>query len=578
MRSIITCIVGHVDSGKTSLSDTLRGTHVQKQEVGGITQKIGGTTFDKESLKKMMGSLYKKEPQIDGLLLLDTPGHNCYTNMRVTGMEASDIVIVVVDINKGLEKETINCLEILENKKVPYVIALNKLDKIYGYRINENHINLQKSFKLQDKQIMDYLKSLSNNIICQLANIGDGINASLYYENNNIKDFISMVPISAKTGVGIPDLTMLLVSLAEKTSILKKKLTLQANNRGYIIENMRDSKLGNGYMAILCDGEIKKNNKIVCLNNNNEIKTYDIKELYLPEEGTETKNKINVVHYINDTIKASNIIFIKIDDSDTLMNSSLFYITENEFTEDILLYMKQYNEQKNDYIKLKIQKEGVYFCVPSMGMLYACINFANINISGYSLGTITKADIIKAKYKGTDILEDEIYNKKYSVILNYQSEDNISGEIKEYAKSNNVKIISNELIHKLFEDYDKYKDSIYEEIKCKHPNIILPFKLNILPQYVFRKNNPIIIGIKVSSGNIKKGNMIQIKDNYIGKIMTIQKNKKEVEIAKLNDEVCISIDSKLKYDDDFNSNDIFETYYSDDDKQLINRYTDVFKI
>ena len=425
---------------------------------------------------------------------------------------------------------------------------------------------------------MEYLKSLSNNIICQLATVGDGINASLYYENNSIKDFISMVPVSAKTGIGIPDLTMLLVSLAEKTSILKKKLTIQDNNRGYIIENMRDSKLGNGYMVILCNGEIKKHNKIICLNNNNEIKTYHIKELYLQEEGTETKDKINVVQCVNDTIKASNIVFIKIDDFDTLMNGSLFYITENEFTEDILLYMKQYNEQKNDYIKLKTQKEGIYFCVPSIGMLYACINFANINISGYSLGTITKADIIKAKYKGSGVFEDNIYNKKYSVILNYQFDDNISSEIKEYAKLNNVKIISNELIHKLFEDYDKYKDSIYDEIKCKHPNIIPKFKLNILPQYIFRKNNPIIIGVKVLCGQIKKDNMVGVKDKYIGKIMTIQKNKKDIDVAKINDEVCISIESKLKYDDDFNSNDILETYYSDDDKQLINRYTDVFKI
>jgi len=464
----------------------------------------------------------------------------------------------------------------LENKKIPYIIALNKLDKIYNYKIDETSINLQKSFKLQEKQTMEYIKSLSNNIICQLANIGDGINASLYYENNNIKDFISMVPVSAKSGIGIPDLIMLLVSLAEKASVIKKRLKTQYNNRGYIIENMRDSKLGNGYMVILCDGSISKNNKILCLNNNSEIKTYEIDQIYLQKEGIESKDKINVVKF-DDSIHASNIIFIKINDPDVLMNGSLFYTTDSDFTEEETIGMKNYNEKKNDHLKLQTHKDGIYYCIPSIGMLYACINFSLLKMSGYSLGTITKADIIKAKYKGNSILDDDLYNKKYSVILNYQS-DNTTSEIKEYAKLNNVKIISNELIHKLFEEYDKYKSSIYDEIKNRHPNIIPQFKLNILSQYVFRKSNPIIIGVKVSFGEIKKSNLIRIKDKYIGKILTIQKNKKEVECASINDEVCISIDSKLQYDVDFNSKDIFETFYSDDDLQIIKRYNDVFNI
>jgi translation initiation factor 5B len=330
-------------------------------------------------------------------------------------------------------------------------------------------------------------------------------------------------------------------------------------------------------MVILCDGSINKNNKILCLNNNSEIKTYGIEQIYLQKEGIETKDKINVVKY-DDNIQASNIIFIKIDDSNVLMNGSLFYTTENDFTEEEINNMINYNEKKNDHLKLKIHKDGIYYCVPSIGMLYACISFSNYNMSGYSLGTITKADIIKAKYKGNNVLDDDIYNKKYSVILNYQSDDKITNEIKEYAKINNVKIISNELIHKLFEEYDKYKESIYDEIRNRHPNIIQQFKLNILSQYIFRKNNPIIIGVKVSFGEIKKNNMIRIKDKYIGKIMTIQKNKKEVDNASLNDEVCISIDSKLKYDDDFNSKDIFDTYYSEDDIQIIKRYNDVFNI
>ena len=525
MRPIITCIVGHVDAGKTSLSDILRDSHTE--EVGGITQKISGTTLNKDDIKRMMGSLCKSEPELDGILLLDTPGHSCYTTIKTIGIDASDIVIVVVDIIKGLEKETIGCLEILEQKKIPYVIALNKVDKIYGYICDDHGINLQKSYKLQSPNTMTQLKTYSDSIICQLAT--NGINAALYYENKNIKEYISMVPISAKTGIGIPDLIMLLVKL------IKPK----PRHYGFIIENQRDEKFGNGYIAI-CN--VNKHDTIICIDQHGDLQKCTVKNVIISEKEKADHNSIRIA-------------FIKIAEPYKLMSGQAFY---NKI-EDVV--------QTDTQIKLSTVAEGVYYCVPSVGMLHACLQY--YPMSGYT-HKITKADIIKAKYKKHGDADAEIYNQKYSVILNYSVP--VDKNLLECAKLNGVKIITNTIIHRLFEEYDRFKELIYAKIRANHPTIIPNFKMNVLPQYIFSDCNPMTIGVKVITGRIHCGDIVQSNGQKIGQIMSIQKNKKSIDYAE-KDEVCLSINTKEKYN---TSMITLETYYSEGDMQLISKYPDVF--
>ena len=582
-RSIVSCIVGHIDAGKTSLSDFLRNTHVQQKEVGGITQRIGGTTFSKDSLKKMMGSLCKKDIEINGMLLLDTPGHNCYSHMRVIGMESSDLVVVVIDIMKGLEKETINCLNLLLEQHIPFIIALNKIDRINDFK-DLGCVNLQKSLKAQDKFVLDQIKILSNKIICELASVGDGINGALYYENKNAKEFISMVPLSAKTGAGVPDLITLIVTMTEKTAELKKKLKNINYNFGYIIETMKDAKLGAGYMAILRDGKVGLSDKILCLTDSGPTQS-EITGVFIPQEGTEVKEKINMVPLPSKDkfAYASSIIFLKTT-NDNYLNGTPFFIenSESAFIEEQNKYLSKYLEK----IQLKISKQkhrdGIHIATPTLGMLYACLNFAQLKITDYIIGNITKTDIIKAAHKSKEDDSDMyLYNKRYSLILNYDLPESVDKQILQFAELNNVKIISNNLIHKLFEDYDVWTKQLNQELRQRHPNIIENFKLQILQQFIFRKNDPILIGVKVTKGILKKDSIVKvIKTNgleiLLGSITNIQKNKKELTEGKANEEICIRIDSKLKYGEDFDHNDLIETYYSSEDLIAIKTFPDIF--
>ena len=126
LRQPIVVVLGHVDSGKTSLLDKIRGTAVQAREHGGITQHIGASFFPLDLLKEICGPMLGKnmEIRIPGLLVIDTPGHEVFTNLRSRGGSAADIAILVVDIMKGLEQQTYESVEILKKKKVPLEFLL----------------------------------------------------------------------------------------------------------------------------------------------------------------------------------------------------------------------------------------------------------------------------------------------------------------------------------------------------------------------------------------------------------------------------------------------------------------------
>ena len=148
-------VLGHVDSGKTSLLDKIRGTGVQEREAGGITQHIGASFLPEEIIRKRCGAMYDRlesAVNIPGVLVVDTPGHEVFANLRARGGSAADIAILVVDVNRGFQPQTNESLQILKNRKVPFVLALNKVDQIPGWRASNKPL-IEQAIKDQDDSI-----------------------------------------------------------------------------------------------------------------------------------------------------------------------------------------------------------------------------------------------------------------------------------------------------------------------------------------------------------------------------------------------------------------------------------------
>jgi translation initiation factor 5B len=256
-------VLGHVDSGKTSLLDKIRGTGVQGREAGGITQHIGASFLPTETIKETCGALYKKleqsEQQVPGILVIDTPGHEVFTNLRVRGGSAADIAILVVDVNRGFQQQTNESLKILESRKVPFVIALNKTDQLSGWRPTENSF-ISQAVKEQDPSIQTALDEKIYDVVGTLSILG--YQSEAFWRVQDYKTEIAIVPISAKTGVGIPELLAVLVGLTQQ--YLKQKLDQkEKSTRGIVLEVKDEVGLGQTANVILIDGSIKKGDTIV---------------------------------------------------------------------------------------------------------------------------------------------------------------------------------------------------------------------------------------------------------------------------------------------------------------------------
>jgi len=155
VRQPIVTILGHVDVGKTLLLDKIRGTAVMSREVGAMTHHIGASFLPLSTIQDYCSCVIKgfqAKISIPGILVIDTPGHEVFSNLRVRGGSVSDISILVIDILEGVEKQTEECIDLLRNRKTPFVVAANKLDKINGWKSHSDK-SFNESFNLQSPAV-----------------------------------------------------------------------------------------------------------------------------------------------------------------------------------------------------------------------------------------------------------------------------------------------------------------------------------------------------------------------------------------------------------------------------------------
>jgi len=579
MRSPICTILGNVDSGKTSLLDKLRQTNLQSKEAGGITQKMGVTHFSNERIADITKGI-NKPVNIPGIMFIDTPGHQCFTNQRMCGVNISDLVIVVVDIFKGIEKQTMECIELLKSTKTPFIVAANKMDRIYGWKEPPIHkrdkpIHLKQTFKNQSKKVNKEIDRLLNDV--ELSFATNGLNARRYFKNQNMKEFISIVPMSAKTGDGVPDLLALINMLTSK--FFKKKLTISTEfTSGIFLESVKDIKTGELISSIVTNGQLQTSHKVIFIDGKNEVSEAIVKQIY---QGTIKTS----------TLDASNDCKIRFKNNQSVKTGSRFFVfSSNEDRTKYHSLLEKDIENDKMTLDLEYDKVGLFLNAPTVGMgiaLYNLCKSKNYKVAGINVGEVKKVHIMKTATANLNPIDkdDEIYNKRHSTILAYDVD--VSKELAEFAKNSNVFILQGDIIYHLVDEYTRRVDELDNLIKERHKSILPSCNLSIIEQFVFIKRNPIIMGVKVKNNPLQSGMLLEttsLKGDKIilGKVVSIQKDKKELDEGEVGSEVCIKImpnsdnDKKYEYGKDFDASNELSTYYTTDDKQLLRIYPDVF--
>jgi translation initiation factor 5B len=514
IRQPIVTICGHVDHGKTSLLDKIRGSSVAAAEAGGITQKISFTLFPADNIKKGCYLLdkYNVALQLPGLLFIDTPGHAAFTNLRKRGGNLADLAILVVDVNKGIEPQTAEVLQILKLNKVPFIIALNKIDNISGWKKNDEIKNSIESQALIAKQ-----KFEERLFTFQAALSSYKLESDLFWNITDYTKKVAIVPCSAKTGEGIPELLMTLCGLAQK--FLKKDLSLGEKAKGVILE-IKKEKAQYWLEAILYDGKLKVGDEIAIASFNNPIiaKIRVIEEI-LPISNS-FKNKQEVT--------AASGLRLQLADKKEILPGMPFVIYEG----DIKQIEKEFKKEISSAIQT--EKEGIVAKAESLGSVEALLTLlkeANISVSRAGIGNINKADIIAAKTSYESAREN-------SLIVGF----NVDIDEDAKALQGSTKIIQNEVVYKLIEDTIKFRDETRKQVeKEKLSELANLFKLEILHEYVFRNSNPAIFGVKILAGKLVSGIPVISRDGEeIGNIKAIQSEGKSVSEAS-SGELAISV-------------------------------------
>ncbi len=525
-RQLICAILGHIDHGKTTILDRIRGTSVQSREVGGITQHTGASEIPISVIKKVCGPLISNlKIRIPGLLFIDTPGHKAFSSLRERGGSIADMAVLVIDVMTDLQPQAIESINILRNARVPFVIALNKIDTIGGWVSHKEPII--KDIQSQSLSVQGILEQRLYSIINQLEQ--QGINAERF---DRVKDYtkqVMIIPTSGLTGEGIPELLMALMGLATKYLSNKLEISPDKPAIGNVLEVKEVKGLGTTLDVIIYDGTLKEGDTIIIGGINGPIKS-KARALLKPAPLQEMREK-GEYSFVKEVTAAAGVKISGPNLSEVIPGVQLIACRSDD---EIIKAEKRVQEQINRII-FKNDKEGIIIKADSLGSLEALTSlFNNYSIKKAQVGSVNKIDVIEA----SSVKEK---NPRLGVIIAFNVKTLPDAE--RTAKELGVKILTSNIIYELRDEFNKHVEEAELLIKRQAlKGVVLPAKIRVLPGNIFRTSNPAIIGVEVEGGVIRSGYpLINEKLKPVGIIKSIRHEEEMLSEAKKGDRVAISI-------------------------------------
>ncbi|MFW9954331.1 MAG: translation initiation factor IF-2 [Candidatus Thorarchaeota archaeon] len=530
LRSPIVTVLGHIDHGKTSLLDKMRGTGVQEREVAGITQHIGASFFPTETILSICGELLKAvktELTIDGLLFIDTPGHEAYLNLRRRGGAIADIAILVVDINEGPLTQTYESLKILRSGKTPFLIAANKMDKIPGWKTKPG-MSLMQAIKAQPMSVQAEMDRRVYEIVGALS--ANDIPSERFDRVTDFTKSVAIVPTSAKTGDGIPELLMVLSGLTQQ--YMKERLRVSSGPaKGAVLEIREETGLGMTLDTIIYDGILKKTDTVV-VGGLDKVVVAKIRALLLPKPLDEIRDPKEKFTHVSEVHAAAGVKIVAPDIEGAVAGAPVYAVSDPEKLEEI---KKKVRDEVRS-IRIQTDKSGIILKTDTLGSLEAVSQFLQerkVPVRFADVGPIVKRDVIEAHASGdTDPLN--------AVILGFNVK--FAPDIDELAAEYGVEVFLNEVIYRLYDEYNAWIMVKREQAKAESlSSIIRPGKIEIIPQYIFRHSKPAVVGVRVFGIVKPRVLLMNSEGKRVGTILQIQDRSVNIEEAVTGMEVAVSI-------------------------------------
>lgn len=529
-RKPIITVVGHVDHGKTSLLDTIRQSTVVDREAGAITQAIGASIVPTDTIRRLCGHLLQKlniDLKIPGFLFIDTPGHAAFTNLRKRGGNLADIAILIVDINEGFKPQTFEAIEILRQYKTPFIVAANKIDLISGWIKNKG--SLIETINAQPQNTQYLFEEKLYKLVGTFNEAG--FEADRFDRVSDVTKQISIVPICAKSGDGIPELLMMLMGLASR--FLQKQLEIDQNTsaKGTILEIKEEQGLGMTMDVILYDGKMSVGDTLVIGGVDAPVVT-KVKILVEPKPLAEMRDKKTKFSSTKEVIAATGVKIVAVDVDKVIAGMPIRVAKKDE-----LERIKEEIQGEVEEVMIETDEEGLIIKADTLGSLEAMITLLrekNIQIRKALIGNVSKKDVLSCQSAA---------NELNRVILGFNVE--MTPDAHSALKDSGVSILTNKIIYRLVEDFEKWVELAKKKIEERElDNLVRPCKILLMPNYVFRQNNPAIMGADILSGKVKVGTQLMNKDGHvITSVKGLEHQKESLTFADAGKQVALSMDN-----------------------------------
>lgn len=530
IRTPIVCVLGHVDHGKTSLLDHIRGSSVTETEDGAITQHIGATIVPVDAIRRMNPALDSDAVTLPGLLFIDTPGHHAFTTLRARGGALADLAIVVVDINEGFQPQTIESLQILRHSKTPFVIAANKIDRIHGWIVNRNQ-PFMKTFNTQNDRVKQVIETRTYEIVGALSELG--FNSERYDRVADFQRNVGIIPLSALTGEGVPDLLMVLIGLAQKYMTENLTLTAEGPGMGTVLEVKEEKGMGTTLDVILYDGTISVGDEFAVAGQNCVIES-KVRSLLKPRDMSEILVEDRFERVKSVTAAAGiKVAAPKLDLA--IAGSPLKVITRGMAKGEIIEGIRREMED----INVTLSEVGIIIKADTIGALEALskeLEANGIPIMKAEVGQISRHDIIEA-----GLIKDPLLC--VVMAFNTPSLPDALDTLMEPSMSQ-VQLFEGSVIYKIIDDYLEWRQDKKTEMERKqYEALVMPAKITLLPDCVFRQSNPAVVGVRVLGGKLQRGtHLILPSGKRVGQIKQMQSRGENVHEADAGAELAVSID------------------------------------
>ena len=526
LRSPIVTVLGHVDHGKSTLLDNVRGTNITGREAGDITQSIGASKLPLETIRQRTGPLFDKlgdQVDLPGLLFIDTPGHAAFSALRQRGGSLADLAVVVVDIQDGLQPQTEEAIEILLETKTPFVIAANKIDRVHGFETDKT--GFLEAYGEQSENVQSTIDTRLYELI------GDvherfGVTAERFDRVDDYQESFAIVPCSALNNIGLGEVLFVLVGLAQRFLSDDLVVDPESSGKGIILEVKEEEGMGKTLDTILYDGYIEADDDLLIGSLDGAIRS-GIRGLFMPRDLADSRDDKTEYERVEKAVAATGVKILSPAVTDDVVSGMQIEVLRGQ-DEDAV---RDRVERTKSDLNLDLDDEGVVINASTLGGLEALAKILRENdvpIRAARIGDVSKKTVVDAQSNREN-------HPEYAVVLGFNVEQEASAE--------GVGVYTSDVVYELVDRAKTFIEERREEAdRQRLRKLTPPAKIRVLRDCIFRKSDPCIAGVEVLSGVLHSNTYVMDEHGVkLGMVKSIQKENENISRAVQGDQVAVNL-------------------------------------